>query len=129
MQAINTYWRRQITSLSTIIVACMLTTGCAAIAQYAKDSGREFLATVDVARVLDCRRAGDARSVALCLGAATVRPGLTALVDSLADRLERLSQATSGAGAEGGFSAAEMRHEKQRAKAEVEALRAMGADI
>lgn len=128
MQAINTYWRRKVIALF-LVSALMGATGCAALASYARDSGREFLATVDVARIMDCRRAGDARSVALCLGAATVRPGLTALVDSLADRLERLAQATSEAGAQDDVSAAEIREQKRLAEREVEALRAMGADI
>jgi len=128
MQAINTYWRRQVIALF-LTPGLMGATGCAAFASYARDSGREFLATVDVARVMDCRRAGDARSVAMCLGAATVRPGLMALVDSLADRLEGLAQATSGGGAQDDVTAAEIREQKRLAKREVEALRAMGCDI
>lgn len=128
MQAINTYWRRRIVGLF-LLAAISGATGCAAIMQAAHGGAKALLASVDVARVMACRGAGDARSAAACVGASVARDGLHVLVDRLAEKLESIAQETSGAGAESDATAKSLNRDVRDAELLTAELRALGAKI
>ena len=111
-------------------IACLLALGgCAHMGEFGRDATRAFLDRVDVTRVVGCAGLPSPPAAAICLGASVVRPGLHALVDALAARLERLSSAQSGGGAQDDLSPAEQRRLRKEAGEMVEELRAMGAEI